>query len=183
VAQIHALTRHIFGVDSQKSSQADQGIAQLIYYLITGEFLSQILCWLNYLYADKLLSTQIDKVAHADKAAEYLVFLHNAIKKIQDEKNQILILGIVRTNYDLLRQESEAAELILTNHTEQAENSKEDRYPRQRREFQLLIELSNYWLKTFAEKETLHLIRANVLFTELGNRWESVKSLLYVTKN
>lgn len=31
-------------------------------------------------------------------------------------------------------------------------------------EFKFLIELSNYWLKKFQEKEELHLIRACVLF-------------------
>lgn len=126
---------------------------------------------------------QADKISTSDKAAEFLVFLHRAITHLSDEKNQILILGIVRNNLGILRQESEVAELILTHQGERTDEFKDENNSRQRREFEFLIELTKYWLITLPDKEILHLIRANILFSELRNRWESVKSLLYVTRN
>ena len=89
----------------------------------------------------------------------------------------------MRSNFELLRQESEALEMILTVNTQIMNENSDGTDARERKEFQFLIELANYWIKVFRENSTLHLIRANVLFSELGNRWESVKSLLYITKN
>ena len=73
--------------------------------------------------------------------------------------------------------------MILTVNTQIMNENSDGTDARERKEFQFLIELANYWIKVFRENSTLHLIRANVLFSELGNRWESVKSLLYITKN
>jgi hypothetical protein len=91
--------------------------SHLILFLIGSECLFHILRWLNYMYEDRILSTPVERITSHTKALEYLVFLNRALQNSSEEKNQLLIFGILKYNYLFLKSECPSIDQILANYS------------------------------------------------------------------
>lgn len=130
-----------------------------------------------------MLCTPPEAVSTACKAVEYILHLNKLIAENRSGEDKFLLSGWLTINYAFLRTEREGIEDLVHASTGQGSNSIEDEEASARRKYGFLLDLTNYWLRMFREKEKLHIVRANIEYSKLGNRWQAVKSLLYVIRN